>query len=259
MRILGLVGAVILMCETAAICQQPDTQSKNEGTDAQAAHQLLDLANGARVSAGLAKLEWDAGLANAAMKHCLRMSTEGQIAHRYPGEDDLTTRVGASGAHFRIIEENIAVASRVTLIHQGWLDSTEHRANLLNPRVDRVGIAVVTAQGVHFAVADYAEGVPELTQTEVEAVFAKLLRARGLMISNETGEARAYCAGPDVFFHDEIPQSMTRWQDPEVSRLPEELVRQLATSRYRKAAVGSCPPRDVNGAFTTYRVAVLLY
>jgi hypothetical protein len=36
-------------------------------------------------------------------------------------------------------------------------------------------------------------------------------------------------------------------------------VEQLATGRYHKAAVGSCPAQDVNGAFTIYRVAVLLY
>lgn len=241
------------------MCQKPDAGGQSGDADLRKARQLLDLVNEARVARGSGELEWDGALADAAMKHCLRMSTEGPIAHRYTGEDDLTTRAGAAGAHFSIIEENIAVASRVDSIHQGWLESPEHRANLLNPRVDRVGIAVVSAQGLLFAVADYAEAVPVLTQGEVEAAFAKLLQARGMMISKETAEARAYCAGPDVFFRDGMPQVRMRWQDPNVSRLPEELQRQLATGRYRKAAVGSCLPQDVKGAFTTYRVAVLLY
>ena len=243
------------------MCQQPLVQpANNMPVDAQAAaRQLFDLANEARISAGLNKLEWDPALADAAMKHCLRMSTEGPIAHRYPGEDDPTARAGAAGAHFSLIEENIAVASRVVSVHQGWLDSPEHRANLLNPRVNRVGIAVVGAQGVFFAVADYADAVAELSRAEVEAKFGKLLRARGLFILEDATEARAFCSGPDVFFHDATPQVAMRWQDPDVLHLPERLEHQVATGRYRKAAVGSCPPQDVKGAFTTYRVAVLLY
>jgi hypothetical protein len=34
---------------------------------------------------------------------------------------------------------------------------------------------------------------------------------------------------------------------------------QIKTPRYSQAEVGSCPVQDVKGAFTAYRVAVLLY
>jgi hypothetical protein len=50
-----------------------------------------------------------------------------------------------------------------------------------------------------------------------------------------------------------------RWQNPDVTQLPQPLVDQLRSGRYRKAAVGSCPPQDVEGSFTIYRVAVALY
>jgi hypothetical protein len=33
----------------------------------------------------------------------------------------------------------------------------------------------------------------------------------------------------------------------------------IHTPQYSQAAVGSCPAQDVKGAFTAYRVAVLLY
>jgi hypothetical protein len=55
------------------------------------------------------------------------------------------------------------------------------------------------------------------------------------------------------------PQFVMRWQGAELDRLPPSLVEHLASGRYRQAEVGSCPARDANGAFTVYRIAVLLY
>jgi hypothetical protein len=50
-----------------------------------------------------------------------------------------------------------------------------------------------------------------------------------------------------------------RWQDADLTRLPRPLEDHLATGQYRQAAVGSCPAQSDEGAFTAYRVAVLLY
>jgi uncharacterized protein YkwD len=48
-------------------------------------------------------------LAAAARRHCLRMAAEGPISHRYEGEPDLSERAAQAGAHFSLIEENVAV------------------------------------------------------------------------------------------------------------------------------------------------------
>jgi hypothetical protein len=39
----------------------------------------------------------------------------------------------------------------------------------------------------------------------------------------------------------------------------QALVERLATGKYHQAAVGSCSPQSQEGAFTAYRMAVLLY
>lgn len=224
--------------------------------------QLYAMANETRAQAGLHKLAWDPALAEAAMKHCMRMAAEGPISHRYGGELDLAQRAGAAGAHFSLIEENIAVGSYPGKIHQGWLDSPGHRANLLSPDIDRVGTAVVAAQGVLFAVADYARGVPVMATEQVENTVAGLLRAKGVAVRRDTTDARAACyldRGLPSLAGAEPPQFVMRWQGPDPDRLPPELIERLGSGRYRQAAVGSCPARNVEGSFTVYRVAVLLY
>ena len=222
------------------------------------AGQLFSLANQTRISYGLGTLKWDPALAASALQHCLRMAHEGPISHRYGGEPDLTARAGQAGAHFSLIEENIAVGAYPAGIHQGWMNSPDHRANLLNPGIDRVGVAVVARDGVFFFVADYARVVPLLTQSQVEAAFAGMLRAKGLAVLRDPAEARAYCASSGRFRGADAPGFLIRWQNSDTTQLPQPLLEKLASGEYRQAAVGSCAPQDVEGAFTVYRVAVLL-
>ena len=225
------------------------------------AWRLVLLANQARNDKGAGTLWWDPALAASALEHCQRMVAEGQIAHRYGGEEGLTERAARAGAHFSLIEENIAVGASPATIHQGWMDSPDHRDNLMNPKVDRVGIAVVASRGVLYAVADYAQAVKVRTTAEVEDAVGSLLRARGLIVVPETMEARAYCAHSrelNGILGNNQPTFAMEWQNSDPTQLPKSLEERL-TPGLRKAAVGSCAPLDVEGAFTVYRVAVLLY
>jgi hypothetical protein len=226
------------------------------------AEQLFAQANQSRAQQGVAPLQWDPALAAAALAHCRRMATEGQLAHRYGGEPDLSDRAGQAGAHFSFIEENIALGSYVDQIHSGWMHSPGHRANLLNPNVDHVGIAVVRANGVYYAVEDFSRAVATLTPSQIEATVAGLIRPSGVSIRNDPSLAREACRldqGMPRASSGLQPSFVMRWQSPDLSRLPRDLVERLASGQYRQASVGSCPAENVEGDFTLYRIAVLLY
>ena len=223
----------------------------------------MALANQARAAqVGAGRLEWDGALAAAAMQHCRRMAAEGPIAHRYNGEADISGRAGDAGAHFDIIEENVAVGPTAAEIHEEWMHSPGHRANLLSRDVNRVGIAVVAARGVLYAVADYSHGVQKLSPEQVEARVASLIRPSGVAILHDAEQARAACAtdsGVPAGRGGLQPSFVMRWQDADLSQLPHTLSERLASGRYRQAAVGTCAARNVEGSFTAYRVAVLLF
>jgi len=219
----------------------------------------MALANQARAAAGAGQLKWDPALAAAARQHCLRMASEGPISHRYAGEADLERRAGEAGAHFSLIEENVALAPTPGSIHNAWMHSSGHRTNLLNPAVDRVGVAVVAGRGGLYAVADYERSVPVLTQNQVEGAVARLLRASGITLRADSTGARAYCADETNAKISRQPGFRMLWMGADLNRLPQALVDRIDSGRYREAAVGSCPARDVQGSFTAYRVAVLLY
>ena len=227
-----------------------------------AAEQLFALANQTRTQAGAGRLQWDPALAAAALYHCRRMADAGPIAHRYGGELDLAGRAGQAGARFSLIEENVAVGPSADTIHDQWMHSPGHRTNLLNPEVDRVGVAVVESRGVLYAVADYSRDVQALAAAQVEARVASLIKVRGISILGDPSLARRTCAtneGVPPSQGGAMPGFVMRWQVADLTRLPGALVERLDSGRYQRAAVGSCPAQDLQGPFTAYRLAVLLY
>jgi hypothetical protein len=244
------------------IAQMPPlthAQSSQTYTIQQESWQLLQLANQARAANGAGPLRWDPALAVAARQHCLRMAAEGPISHQYRGEPDVSERAGQAGAHFSLIEENVAFGPTPATIHESWMNSPGHRTNMLNPEVDRVGVAVVASRGELYAVADYERAVPVLAQAEVEASVAKRLRAQGLAVLADPTVAREYCAEREGFKGSSQPGFIMRWQDADLTLLPQALLDRVATGKYRQAAVGSCPAQGLAGTFTAYRLAVLLY
>lgn len=258
----GVLLVLALTLPALAAAQWNSPAPGGSGNMRAAAEQIFALANQARAQAGVGRLQWDPALAAAALQHCRRMAAEGPIAHRYRGEPDVSDRTAQAGAHFSVIEENVAVAPSADAIHEEWMHSPEHRANLLSPDVDHVGVAVVEARGVLYAVADYSRAVQQLSAAQVEARVAALVRGSGVAILRDPSVARAACVrdeGMPRTGGGPMPRFIMRWQDADLTRLPQALVDRLATGNYRRAAVGSCPAQIAGGAFTAYRVAVLLY
>ena len=238
-----------------------DVPSANSSASRTQVAQLLALANQERTARGLTPLAWDSALASAAVYHCSMMAAQGPISHQYPGEADLSQRASQAGAHFTLLEENAAQGYAPASIHQAWMNSQGHRDNLLNPRVDHVGIAVVSRGNMLYAVADFSHAVQQLTQEQVEAAVSNLVRAVGVAAHVNSTGARTACAqdhGLPVSLDNRRPEFIMRWEDATLDRLPEALLERIATGRYREAAVGSCPAGEANPTFTVYRVAVML-
>lgn len=251
----GLVGLAAQAQDTPS-GQQPGRVRRDD------AEQLFALANLARMHAGAGPLKWDPALAEAARQHCERMAQEGPIAHRYGGEPSLTERAAAAGAHFSLIEENVAVGPSADAIHEEWMHSPPHRANMLNPKVDRIGTAIVAARGTLYAVTDFSSAVQQLSQAQVESRVADLIHVSGVAILPNSVQAREACAtdrGMPPAKPGMQPLFLMRWQSSSLDTLPKVLTDKLASGRYRRASVGSCKPEGTQDSFSAYRVAVLLY
>jgi hypothetical protein len=133
---------------------------------------------------------------------------------------------------------------------------------MLNPQVDSVGIAIVASRGVLYATADYSRGVQALTREQVESRVSEQIHSAGVKVLADHLLARSACLmdiGIPRSASDTPPGFVMRWENSDLTRLPQNLVGQLKSGRYREAAVGSCEAHGDRGTFTSYRVAVLLY
>ena len=221
--------------------------------------QVMDLANSDRAQHGLAPLKWDPALAQAAAAHAQLMAQQPELSHQYPGEPALDARCGAAGAHFRSIEENVALGPSPQALEQEWMNSPLHRANILNGSMDTVGVGLVRRGGNYYAVEDFAASVAELGPEQVEQKIGQLLQQRGLQPAGMSQDARQTCEMEHGAAGGSKPRFIMRWEGTDLSRLPDVLEQKIATGQYHKAAVGACTSGNPGQGFTTYKIAVMLF
>jgi len=262
-RLLGIAGAASLLFleffAAAASSQErvsitPAPSATQPSADE---HILFDAANRERQSQGLKPLRWDPLLATAAREHASVMLRQNDISHQCAGEPSLQERAAQAGARFSFIAENIALGQNADETHHAWMRSPGHRKNILSPELTSVGIGTVRGSRGLFSVQDFSRPVPTLSFEQQEGEVMSLLAGEGLQDANASVEARKICKANGGFSGKEA-QAIFHFEQPDLSALPEELVRAIHSRAYRKAAVGACTRRSSTG-FVQYRIAVVLY
>ena len=256
-RIPRLIAAFVLAA-LIGMWFAPRASSAPAGRPSTSAEQMLyDAVNRERASLGLQQLQWDTALANAARLHTTLLAEHDALSHRFNGEADLQTRLRLAGATFRLVSENVAQAPDVQSLHIAWMNSPPHRANILDPQVNSIGIAIERRGEQYFATQDFSASVVQLNREEQEQQVARLLQANGLGVIANPEEARKNCDQSRAFYTTQ-PVSISRFETSDLGRLPNELARMAASGRYRSAAVGACEVPTVT-PFARFRLTVILY
>jgi uncharacterized protein YkwD len=129
--------------------------------ESQAELELLILANQSRQQAGSPALTLDAGLSKAALAHAHMMLDEHQLSHQFEGEPSVLQRlVSSTGLQLDQTAENVALDYDPERGHQHLMLSPPHRANLLNPAYNVVGLAVVRSGDRLYIVQDFGHAIP---------------------------------------------------------------------------------------------------
>jgi hypothetical protein len=220
---------------------------------------LLSAANAERAQRGLQPLHWDRALYDAASYHAEQMAERESISHQYEGEPELMVRGQQAGARFSVISENVAEAPSALVMQEAWMNSSKHRENLLDPRVDSIGIRVIARGDRLYAVEDFDRSVTNLSLEQQEVAVAQLLQSRSsLAILPTTADARRTCAMETGYAGDRRPWFVMRYTADNLTKIPTILEQRLATGSYNAAVVGACPAEGVRN-FSAYSIAVMLY
>jgi uncharacterized protein YkwD len=127
-------------------------------TEAQAEALIIVLVNNQRQQFGLPALSEDALLASLAREHSISMVVNNFFGHqRYPGERDLSYGMlpgTIRGENIAMIPTRSTIPGPYLSLQQVcewavslWMNSSGHRANILEPRYTKTGVGVAFSEG----------------------------------------------------------------------------------------------------------------
>jgi uncharacterized protein YkwD len=134
------------------------SQAMSSDPDGDVQRQARDLVNRERRRAGCDDVTVDRRLIVAANRHAADMARRGYFAHEDPNGDRAGERVAAAGYEWSRFGENIARGQdSVYEVVDGWMNSPEHRENILDCRLHQVGVGLAfSADRTPYWVQDFA-------------------------------------------------------------------------------------------------------
>jgi Cysteine-rich secretory protein family len=213
--------------------------------------QIFEQLNHEREKTGLPPLEWNGPVAEAARAHARLLAENAKLSHQFVGEAALPERLGATTVRFTVAAENVALTEYVEDVHPALMSSIGHRANILNPRYNAVGIGVVEDKGKIYVTQDFIFLVPEYSEAQFSSVFAESFnlarKARGI---------RDIDARPDALLHelacttdgdalklaDQVSgaRAVVVFTSSEPHRLPDQMLARATNPDFHRMNYGVC-------------------
>jgi uncharacterized protein YkwD len=133
------IGFVLGGCAGLPLAPAPSKQlAATEGeVDLDAARRII---SNYRIAHGLSPVTLDPTLQRVAQRQAMAMAKADLMSHTVEG--NLKTRLDGGGIPYKEANENISAGyGTLASAIQGWQTSPPHNANLLDPKVRRIGIA----------------------------------------------------------------------------------------------------------------------
>lgn len=113
--------------------------------------QIVKLTNEERAKEGCPALKSNRKLNRAAQQHSNDMMQNGFFSHTGSDGSSVGNRVREMGYSYRRVAENIARGYRSPeAVMEGWMNSSGHRANILNCSLTEIGVGYTTDNGSRY-------------------------------------------------------------------------------------------------------------
>lgn len=128
---------------TGGTSPTPAPQTAGISISASGEAQAFSLLNKDRAASGLPALKLNSSLTKLAENYAVDMIQRGYFSHYNPEGLSPFDRMSRAGISYRTAGENLAINVSVPAAEQAFMNSSGHRANILNSSYTEVGIGVV--------------------------------------------------------------------------------------------------------------------
>ncbi len=130
--------------------QIPNQPDMEQGTQNQGlSRQVFDLVNTERAKAGLSPLAYSDRISQAATIRAKEIT--GSFSHTRPGGSSFSTVLDEAGVSYREAGENIAYGQKTPeAVMRDWMNSSGHRANILNGSYTTMGVGFYEVNGTGY-------------------------------------------------------------------------------------------------------------
>jgi len=160
-------------CAKNLFCLKQEKESYSQKKDVLTIEQdLFNLVNIERQKLDLAPVRFSPLLSFLARKHSQDMVLRGDISHLSTSGETYSERLVEGGFYFIKNGENVAYSQTFIpeFIHQSFMDSPGHRANVLDPDFDELGIGVVFKEdNGYYVTQDFIRALAPKGRIEAEA------------------------------------------------------------------------------------------
>jgi hypothetical protein len=229
--------------------------------DEDAEAQVLSALNHSRAEAGAPALKLDPALRDAARKHSMLLAQRNVLSHQFAGEPSLTDRLRAVGVFFTAASENVGINSSLDDVNSMFLRSPGHRANMLNPGYDAVGIGVVHRGRDYWVTEDFAALSPSLSVQQAEdeaaqsfelrwkkthAVLPKRLTIDTLRtFACQTAKSEGKLRKTTITNDGKPARVVVGYSTPDPSSLASQVDSVISNASVSAYAVGACTPQQL--------------
>jgi uncharacterized protein YkwD len=151
-RLLALAMVMALTSLVGLATPQPAAAWSTNTFSSSSERELVALTNRSRASAGLRSLRVDSTLASVARWRSKDMIERDYFSHSIPGYGSVFKKLDSKGYCYKVAGENIGWNTypdddATAAIHQMFMDSSGHRANILGKAWDVIGVGAYKGAG----------------------------------------------------------------------------------------------------------------
>jgi uncharacterized protein YkwD len=248
-------------------------RASSAGFDAMSEAALLDLINQARADHGLQPLAVDDRLTQAARKHSELMVEHSALSHQFEGEPPVQIRFSDESFPSDREGENVDLDQTVNSAHQALMHSPAHRANILDPNYNAVGIGIVRSRGNIYVTEDFARRLPEYSEPEADAALQHAIehyeRSRGLTAPVRKPQSSLRHMACEMALNDALddqgPAALPgvhesfAWTAGDPAKLPSGVMKVLSQGLPSGYSLGACFAPSVSHPGGIYWVVMVSY